>query len=430
MIRLFLALLVLFAFSGISSAFEIQEIESQKGIKAWLVEAHDVPIVSIHFSFQAARDLQVVGKEGSIGLMANGLTEGAGSYSANEIKAKLDAMTSSYRFYAAADQTSGQLQTLSKNLSATADLLKASLETPRFEPASIERLRDEALQAIARARTDQNTIADDTWYALAFPNHLYGSPGRGTEQGLKATTVEDLQMLWKRIGNRRNMQIVVVGDITAANLKVLLDHVFGNLPDKDLVAAEEPSEIATGPIEKRIVYDNPQTVVTFGYPSTGGKGRDAWAAYLLTEIMGGRPGFARLNQTLREKSGLTYGVSMSYNDWEFGDIQYGSFSTATETTDRALQLLRNEFAQMAKNGPTAKELLKVKSFINGSYPLSFSDNNSIAAQLLHKKQRGYSPNYFKERASLVDAVTLEDVKAQAAKLLKPENQIVVVVGRK
>jgi zinc protease len=308
-------------------------------------------------------------------------------------------------------------------------LLKASLETPQFEPVGIERLRDDALQTVARAKSDQRTIADDAWFALAFPDHLYGSPGRGTEQGLKTTTVDDLQALWKRIANRRNMHVVVVGDITPANLKVLLDHVFGNIPDKDLVVAEEPTKTAAGPIEKRVVYDNPQTVVTFGYPSTGGNSRDAWAAYLLTEILGGRPGFARLNQTLREKSGLTYGVSMSYNDWEFADIQYGSFSTGTETTEQALQMLRKEFTEMAKSGPTVEELLKVKSYINGSYPLRFSNNDSIAAQLIHKKQRGYSPAYFKERADLVNAVTLEDVKAQAAVLLKPENQIIVVVGR-
>ncbi len=425
---LWLALTLLFS-PSLAHAFEIQDITSPKGINAWLVEAHDVPIVSLQFSFEAARDLEAAGKGGSLGLLTATLKEGAGTVSSEEIKTRLDKLSSSYGFFASADNTGGYLQSLTKNLNATAELLKASLENPRFEAQALERIRDDALQGLARGKADQTTIADDAWFAQAFPQHLYGKNSLGTEQSIKSITADDLQNLWKRIANRRNMHVTAVGDINSADLSKLLDHLFDGLPDVDVPVGEKAVSMAPGPVELRIAYDNPQSVIYFGNPTIGGDDRSAWAAYLLAEILGGRPNFARLNQSLREKSGLTYGVGMSRNDWQFGDVQLGTFSTATETTEQALQLLRKEFADMAKNGPTADELRKVKSFINGSYPLNFTDNNSIARELLNKKQRGNTTAYFAQRADLVNAVTLEDVKAVAADLLQPEKQIIVVVGR-
>jgi zinc protease len=414
----------------LAHAFEVQEVTSPSGVKAWLVEAHDIPIVSLQFSFAAARDLELPGKEGSLGLLTSTLKEGAGSYSAEDIKTQLAKLSSSYGFYASSDDTGGYLQSLSKNLDVTAKFLKASLENPTFEVVELERVRDDALQGLARSKTDQMTIADDTWFAKAFPEHLYGKSNLGTEQSLKSITPEDLKALWKRIANRRDMHVAVVGDIKAAQLSVLLEELFGGLPDVEVPIGEKVVSLAQGPIEVRIDYDNPQSVIYFGTPTFGGEGRESWASYLLAEILGGQPNFARLNQSLREKSGLTYGVGMSSNDWQFADAQLGSFSTAAETADKALELLRKDFADMAKNGPTAEELRKVKSFINGSYPLNFTDNSSIASELLSKKKRGHSPDYFAKRAEFVNAVTLEDVKAVAAQVLAPDKQVIVVVGRK
>jgi zinc protease len=430
LLRPFVFFFCLLLTSICAQAFEIQEVTSAKGIQAWLVEAHDIPIVSLQFSFEGARDLEVVGKEGALGLLTATLREGAGPLPANTIKEKLAKLSSAYGFYATADNTSGYLQSLSKNLDATVDLLKASLDAPMFEQAGIDRVRDDTLQSLARGKTDQMTIADDAWFAKAFPNHLYGRNSQGTEASVKSVSADDLKQLWSRIANRRGLQVTAVGDLTAPQLSKLLDHVFGDLPDNPLIDGENPVAMASGPIELRIEYDNPQTVVYFGNPAIGGDDRAGWASYMLAEILGGGANFARLNQSLREKSGLTYGVGMSDNDWEFGDVQLGSFSTATATTDQALQLLRKELSDMAATGPTAEELRKIKSYINGSYPLNFSDNDSIARELLNKKQRGYSPDYFKNRAALVNAVTLEDVKLAAANLLKPENQIIVVVGKK
>jgi zinc protease len=420
--------LVMFAATRVM-AFEVQEVISAKGIKAWLVESHDIPILSMMFSMPGGRNFEQPGKEGAHALLADMLDEGAGPYSSEQFKAIRTRMTSRVGFYTDGDYTSGYLSSLSKNRDATANLLQQALESPHFEEKSFERYRDQALQDLAQGKVDQTTIADDTWFATAFPGHIYGRDGKGAESSLKALTTDDLRAVWKATANRRELRVAVVGDITPAELMALLDRTFGSLPDTPLNIATQRVEIAKGPIEKRVPYTGPQTVVYFGNPAFPGDSREAWSSNILAEILGGQASFARLTQSLREKSGLTYSVGFGHYSFRYAAVQLGTFSTATATTEQALQKLKQELADIARTGPTAEELRKIKSYTNGSYALRFSDNDSIASELLSVFQRGNEVGYFKDRANKINAVTVEDVKSAAAKLLKPENQIIVVVGQ-
>ena len=412
-----------------ASAFEVQEVVSSKGIRAWLVEAHDIPIVSMMFSMPGGRNFEPPGKEGAHAIMADMLVEGAGLLSSDQFKAEKVRMTSRLSFFTSGDFTSGYVSSLSKYRDATADLLKQALESPRFEETSFNRFRDQAKQDEAAGKVDQNTIADDTWFATAFPGHIYGRRGTGTQASLNALSTDDLRMLWKVTANRRELRIAIVGDITPTELQLMLDRTFGGLPDHPSTITTKSAEMAKGPIEKRIKFDGPQTVVYFGNPALPGEGRERWASSVLAEILGGQASFARLTQSLREKSGLTYGVSFGDYAWRYAAVQLGTFSTATATAEQALTLLKQQLSDIAQTGPTAEELRKIKSYMNGSYALRFSDNDSIAIELLSVMQRGNSVDYFKERVGKVNAVTIEDVQAAAAKLLRPENQIIVVVGK-
>ena len=55
----------------------MEEIQSSKGIKAWLVEEHSVPLIAIRFAFAGGSAQDPAGKEGLGSMTANLLTEGA-----------------------------------------------------------------------------------------------------------------------------------------------------------------------------------------------------------------------------------------------------------------------------------------------------------------------------------------------------------------
>ena len=84
---------------------------------------------------------------------------------------------------------------------------------------------------------------------------------------------------------------------------------------------------------------------------------------------------------------------------------------------------------MASEGPSAEDLENAKRYLVGSYALRFDTSAKIAAQLLGIKEEGLGIDYVEKRNALVEAVTLDDVKSVAARLLQPENLIVTIVGK-
>lgn len=426
---IFIALLFCINLAGAGQAFEVQTVTSAKGVTAWLVEAHTVPIVSMNFSFEGGAALDPFGKEGAADLMSAMMTEGAGDLSAERFKAETTRLAMGLYFNANSDTVEGTLASLGKNRDASFALLKLVLTTPRFDGDAFARVQQLSLQSRKQQALDQNGIASLAWSARAFPGHVYGRQPAGTAASVANVTASDLPVLHKAMFNRRTLKVAVVGDIDAATLARLLDEVFGELPDTAPATTAKEVSVAPGPAFDVIDYDGPQTVVYFGVPSISGDGRDSWAAYLLSEILGGSATFARLNQSLREKSGLTYGVNYFDASAPHASFQLGSFSTANETAKQAIDLLKSELARMAQDGPTAEELRKAKAYVNGSYPLRFTTNMSISATLLSAQQRGRGTGFMQARPDKVNAVTLADIKAVAAKLLQPENQIIVMAGK-
>ena len=92
------------------------------------------------------------------------------------------------------------------------------------------------------------------------------------------------------------------------------------------------------------------------------------------------------------------------------------------------QTLRRR-AKIARDGITQTELDNAKTYMTGSYPLRFDGNGTIASILVGMQIIGLTPDYPKTRNEKVEAVTLEDVKRVAARLITPDDLAFIVVGQ-
>lgn len=95
----------------------------------------------------------------------------------------------------------------------------------------------------------------------------------------------------------------------------------------------------------------------------------------------------------------------------------------------SLDIIRAELRKMAENGPAPEDLDAAKKYLTGSYALRFDTNSKIASQLLGLMQEDFGPDYVDKRNGLVEAVTIEDAKRVAKRLLQSDKLTVVVVGK-
>src|SRR5690606_24478730 len=152
-------------------------------------------------------------------------------------------------------------------------------------------------------------------------------------------------------------------------------------------------------------------------------------AFVMNHILGGGGFGSRLTEELRERRGLTYGISTSLATNDYGPMVIGRFSSANARVAEALAIVREEWLRMAGEGVTEAELEAAKRYLTGAYPLRFDGYGRIAGQLLALQMAGLGLDYVNIRNDLVEAVTTADIARVARRLLDPGRLTFVVVGR-
>ncbi|MFO1033870.1 MAG: pitrilysin family protein [Hyphomicrobiales bacterium] len=414
--------------TGRAHAIDIQEVTSPGGIKAWLVEAHGIPLISMQMAFDGGAALDPPGKEGAVNFLTGMMDEGAGDLDGPAFQKLRDSHSISLSFSASSDYYQASLSTLSKNKDEALGLLKRAVTDLHLTEEPMERMRAYFIQRAEDAAKDPTTLAVRNWASLAFPGTAYARLTDGTPESLKSITADDLRALSKAVFTRHNLRIAVAGDIDAATLGHDLDALFGGLP-----AGEERSKPAitmtAGPLQKVIAYEAPQSVLLFGGPAPDKLAADSLAYYVATQLLGGDATFARLTRDVREKRGLTYGVSFDGVDLKNVHYGLGYLSTANATAGEALAAAQETMARFAAEGPSDEELALAKTNLMGAYVLRFDSNASIASALLGMQMNGFPIDYIKTRNSRVSAVSRDEVKAAARHWLDPAKMVTVIVGK-
>ena len=411
-----------------SDAMKIESVKSPGGIQAWLVRHDAVPMFALRFAFMGGSTQDPAGKEGVSNFVSAMLDEGAGDLNAQAFQERMQDLAVRISFEDGKDTFYGSFQTLTANRDAAVELLRLAVNKPRFDNDALERIRNQIVAGIVFAERDPERVAGKAWFAGAFPGHVYGRPSEGSKESAAVISREDLAAFHKRTFARNNLHVVAVGDIDPVALGKLLDTVFGSLPAKAQLA-DIPRVAATGAGRRIIEMDVPQSVAFFGLPAMARKDPDFMPAFVLNHILGGGGFASRLMEQVREKRGLAYSVYSYIQPYQHTSIFAGGVATKNEAIAQSLDVIRDELRSMATNGPTQTELDNAKNYLTGSYALRFDTNSKIATQLLGLQIEGFGPDYVEKRNGLIEAVTLADVKRVAAKLLKPDDLIVTVVGK-
>ena len=420
--------LILLTFCSKLSATVITEVKVLDGNKAWLVEEHSIPFVTLEIRFKGGATLDRVGKRGSVYFMSALLNEGADDLDASAFAKEMERLAVELDFNVYQDSLSISFKFLTENKSASINLLKKALTKPRFEEEPFERVRDQILSILKSNAKDPRKIASKVFFENVFGSHPYGSMKDGNLESILSLSREDILNAYEDTFNRNQIFISAVGDIKPNELRDLVNEVIEKIPaHSNKVIDQATYKFPEG--NTVIDFDTPQSVTIFGHDGIKRTDKDFFSAYVLTHILGGSGFGSRLMTELREKNGLTYGVSAYLASWEKADLILGQFASSNNTVMEAIGIVRKEWAALADRGVTADELQDAKTFLTGAYPLRFDGNSRIARILVGMQTQGLPMDYIHTRNAKVNAVTMEDIRRVSARILKEESLYFVIVGR-
>jgi zinc protease len=415
-------------FAAGAEATTIERVVSPGGIEAWLVHEPAVPLIAVDLAFVGGAVQDPAGKAGTASLTASLLDSGAADLDSTAFSDRLERKAIQMGFSAQHDTIRGTMRTLTENRDEAFELLRLAVTAPRFDAKDVEISRAQILSLLRREATSPTDIASQRWWETAFEGHPYGRPVKGTPETVASISIADLKAYTQRILARQNLKIAVVGDIDAETLKVLLDRTFGALPEKpDLFPV---ANVAPRGLGRRIEVslDVPQTVVDFGGPGIARQDPDFMAAYLINHILGGGSSDSRLYQEVREKRGLAYSVSDNLVWLDHSAVLLGGTATRADRAGETVDLIENEIHHFAADGPTASELMEAKRYLNSAFALNLDSSTKIAALLVQLQLDGLGPDYFSRRSAMIEAVTLDDARRVAKRLLD-KGLLVTVVGK-
>lgn len=407
---------------------DITEVTSPGGIDAWLVEEQSIPFVALELRFKGGASLDAPGKRGATYLMTALLEEGAGDLDARAYAEEVESLAASFDFDVSDDAVSISARFLTENQDEALALLRDAITQPRFDQSAIDRVRAQIVSGIRSDLQDPDTIVGRKFDSMVFGDHPYGSAIEGTEESVTALTRDDLIAAHDGALARDRVYASAAGDVSPEELAAMLDTLLADLPETGAPQAADV-EVDTEAGVTVVPFDVPQSVAIFGHEGIARDDPDFFAAFVLNEILGGGGFEARLMEEVREKRGLTYGVYSYLVPKDHAALYLGRVSSANDRIAEAIEVIRNEWAKMAENGVTEEELEAAKTYLTGAYPLRFDGNGPIANILVGMQMDDLSPEYVTTRNAQIEAVTLDDIKRVAARLLKPEALRFVVVGQ-
>ncbi|UWR06931.1 pitrilysin family protein [Ruegeria sp. B32] len=428
MIRFLAPLIALLIALPAWAEIKIQEVTSPGGIRAWLVEDHSIPFTALELRFRGGTSLDDPDKRGAVYLMSGLLEEGAGDMDSRTYARALESLAASIGYRATDDSVAISAQFLTENRDDAVELLRTTIQQPRFDQDAIDRVRAQVLSGLRSEQTDPNDIAGEAFAKMAYGDHPYGSNGKGSIDSVSALTRDDIIDAYKGVFAKDRLYVGAVGDITPEELGALLDNLLSDLPETGKPIPGNAEVTIPGGVTV-VEFDTPQSVALFGQKGIDRDDPDFFAAYILNHILGGGGFESRLMQEVREKRGLTYGVGTYLVPKDLASVYLGSVSSANDRIGQAIEVIRDEWRRAATEGVTQKELDDAKTYLTGAYPLRFDGNSQIVGIMVGMQMEDLPIDYIATRNDKVNAVTLDEVNRVAAELLDPDGLHFVVVGK-
>jgi predicted Zn-dependent peptidase len=409
----------------------IQKQALSNGVPVWIVERHGVPVVQISLIVKAGSDADPTSKFGLASLTAAMLDEGAGGRDALAIADAVDHLGADLSTSSSYDASFVNLHVPVARMTEALAIMADVALRPSFGQKDLDRLREERLAGLKQTRDNPSAIASVAFPLMVYgPSHRYGIGMMGTGETLPSFTTEDLRQFHAGEYRPDRAALVVVGDVTRANVLPALEKQFGGW--KSAAPAAAARGVADAPqLKARQVFivDKPgaaQSQIRIGWIGVSRSTPDYHALQVLNTILGGSF-TSRLNQNLRETHGYTYGASSGFDMRLAAGPFFAGAGVQTDKTAESITEFFNELNGILKPVP-ADELAKAKNYVALRFPTAFETTRGIAGQLTQMIVYGLPDDYFATFVQKVQAVTGADLSRVAAKYIQPDKLAVVVVG--
>jgi zinc protease len=401
------------------------------GAVAIVQETAMTPAVTINATILAGSAYEPVELPGLAFLTGRLLDRGTTERSAEVIAEELDDRGVALRVATARHTMAVTCTCLSEDFDQLLSIVLDIVRHPVFPEAEVAKRRAECLTGLRQDEDNPAVRAVETLFELLYgPAHPYGRRAKGTIESVGRISRQDLVAYHARRFQSSLLSLVIVGDVATDRA---LQRAAAELEGWSAAAVDElsmpPLPEMNGRRQRAIaIPGKSQADIAYGFTAIRRLDPRYYSYWVMNNVLGQFGLGGRLADNIRERQGMAY-YAYSALDPSVGEgplmIRAG---VDPGNVERALQAIDYEVATLGAEGPTADELAQSKQYLIGSIPRTLETNAGIASFLQSVEQFDLGLDYDRELPKHLQAVTLEEVRAAAAELLRPEHAAVGIAG--
>ena len=298
------------------------------------------------------------------------------------------------------------------------DLLTQAVAHPTFPEKEVELARAQQVNALKQRTDDPDSYLALLSDSVTYAGHPFALDPNGTPESVARLTRDDLVKWHKRRLTKANLLIVVVGNVSKAELTSKIAATLGSLPATGGAAAKVPALAVAKPTVTVVERQLPTNYIQGLYVAPSRASRDVPALQMATRLLS-----ERLFEEVRTKRNLTYAVGSGLTT---GLVGRGSLYVTAVDPDTTLKVILTEVRRLQKEPVSRTLLQETMNTYATNYWMQQETNMGQALQLGLWELTGggwHNAGTFVDR---MRAVTPADVQRVATRYLK--NARFVVVG--
>ncbi len=418
---------------GIFVAPAPEELRLSNGLRLLVAPRRELPKLEGVLTMPGGRVDERRAEAGLASMTAEMMERGTETRSASRFESDADRIGAAIGCDSGSETVHLGFSCLGEHLRPTLDLLGDMLRNPAFRAGEMERLVPLRCDALRSARVRPDAILRRVVRRVVFTDgHPYGWRPGGDEASLEAMRPGHLRKFHEDRYPASDSAIVLCGDIEPEAARDVMEEYFGDWNPKGRegrCAAPPLPEARRGVFLHGSANPAPQAMVSWARQGPPANAPDRLALRLALHVLGG--GFSsRLNLTLRERMGATYGAFARIHQHHGAGLIAASASVHLEKAGAAIRALLRELSDLAsgKRRIRAREMEDARRAFLRSHVHRFETCGSIVGTITTQHDRGRPLSLLRRYPDLVAAVTAEEVVEAAARYLVPEAGALVVVG--
>ncbi len=392
----------------------------------------EVPTTTISLRIKAAQSHEPLDKLGLASLTAGLMNEATMERTAEDISNELDKLGSSVSFSSDDTYTTMRIRTLTENLDATMAIAMERLLSPKFDEVDFERDKANTIQGIEANKKEASGTASNLFNQLMYgTDNPTAFSSSGTVKTVEAITLDDVKAFYASHYSPKIADIIAVSDLDEGALKKALSPL-SNWTGGDVSVSEMKPfpELETGTL---YFVDKPnaaQSEIRIGkralpFDVTG----EYYRAGLMNYALGGAFN-SRINLNLREDKGYSYGARSFFSGDEKAGWFRASAGVRADATAASIVEFVKEIEQYQASGITQDELSFTKAAIGQRDARAYETPGQKLGFLSRMATYDLKPSFIDEQSEILADITEAEIDALAAKHLKLDEMIMVVVGDK